>query len=284
LSRAGHHQPQYADVLGQFAETYHLEMLLDLERTTPIFRALDKVIKPETVFCELGCGTGLFSIYAAAKCRKVYAVERDPKMADVSRANIEKSEFKDKITLIEADALEVALPEKTDVIYCEMMSTWCVEEPQIRVVNRARKDLLAPDGVIIPERIVNTAEICNFGYSLKGVSIRAATPLFTGSRKAHTLSESLACHDLDFYEMVSENLNFSITIKALVDGIANSVRCHSLVQFARGIAFSGSDSLMPPLLVPLQEDTAVEAGKTYTLTGKLEPRSSIQEINLHLTK
>src|SRR5262245_52195623 len=104
MSRIDHHQPHYTDQLGQFKKSYHLEMIADQSRTSAIFRALRRVLRPETHFCELGCGSGIFSIFAARHAKKVYAIEIDPETARIAAANVAAAPFADRINLIKGDA------------------------------------------------------------------------------------------------------------------------------------------------------------------------------------
>src|SRR4051812_27250434 len=103
MSRIDHHRPHYPDQLGQFNKSYHLEMVADRSRTSAIFRSLSQVLHSETVFCDLGCGSGIFSIFAARHARKVYAIEIDPETARVAAASIAASPYIDRIELIEGD-------------------------------------------------------------------------------------------------------------------------------------------------------------------------------------
>src|SRR5437764_1501484 len=110
-TRIEHHRPCYPDLYGQFRKAYHLEMISDRARTEALREGLLQALRPEMTFCELGCGTGLFSIFAAGRCRKVYAVEQDPHMVAVAQRNFEACRHASRIELIAADALEVKLPD-----------------------------------------------------------------------------------------------------------------------------------------------------------------------------
>jgi ubiquinone/menaquinone biosynthesis C-methylase UbiE len=60
-----------------------------------IFEKLE--LKAEMVFADLGCGTGFFSIPAARRVKKVFALDIAQEMLDILRENIKK----EKITNIE---------------------------------------------------------------------------------------------------------------------------------------------------------------------------------------
>ena len=97
--RVDHHRPQFPDLIGQFKHSYHLELISDRIRTAAMFHALDQSLDESSVFCELGCGTGIFSIYAAQRCKRVIAVEIDPKIAAVARNNIQQLNLQDRIVV-----------------------------------------------------------------------------------------------------------------------------------------------------------------------------------------
>jgi predicted RNA methylase len=123
MSRIAHHRPDFPDASGFFKKSYHLEMVTDPARTEGVFRALRHALRPSDVFCELGCGTAIFSIFAAERCRKVYAVEMDAKMVEIAASNIAKSRFADRIQLIDGNALDVELPggDRVAAIFSEMI-------------------------------------------------------------------------------------------------------------------------------------------------------------------
>lgn len=275
MSRIDHHQPHYPDQLGQFKKSYHLEMVADRSRTSAIFRALNQVLRPETLFCELGCGSGIFSIFAARCAKKVYAVEIDPETARVAAANIAASPFADRIELIEGDARAVELPERVDIIFCEMMSIWAIEEPQVPVFNSTFPRMLKPGGLFLPQRIINLVEVGFYNFRFEDVEIRAATPLFAGISPAVLMTESRVANQLDFTALVSPDLSCEVELPVLAEGLANCARLTSIVQIGPGIVFSGSDSLMPPTVVPLEEDILVRPGDRLLLQASAKAQSDL---------
>ena len=218
---------------------------------------------PDDVFCELGCGTGIFSAYAAEFCHEVYSIELDPSIAAIAAANFFASRFRDKIHLIEDDAMTAVLPlgMRATVIFAEMMSIWTVDEPQVIVINRARDDILAPGGTVIPGRIVNVVELGYFPFTVRGVELRSALPLFTGIDGPALLTERRTARVLDFRNAVPLDLGATVELDAIMNGRINCAVLHSYVEFAPGVIFSGTDSLMPPTVIPLQADVDVKAGE-----------------------
>jgi len=275
MSRIDHHQPHYPEQLGQFKKSYHLEMVADQSRTSAIFRALHQVLRPDTLFCELGCGSGIFSIFAARHAKKVYAVEIDPETARIASANIAAAPFADRVELIQGDAREVELPEKVDIIFCEMMSIWAIEEPQVPVFNSTHARMLKPGGLFLPQTIVNLVEVGFYNFRFEDVEIRAATPLFAGITPPAVMTESRVASQLDFSTPVSSDLSCEVELPVVAEGCVNCARLTSIVQMGPGIVFSGSDSLMPPTVVPLEEDIRVRPGDRVVFQASVQTQSDL---------
>lgn len=261
MGRTKYNRPDYKDGVGGFDPSYHYEMVSDQERVGQIKKALACTLTPDMTFCELGCGTGIFSLHAAKTVKKVYAVEYDKATAEFAKKNFGKSPFKDKIELIEANALEVVLPEKVDVIFAEMLSTALIHEPQVPVINHMRQ-FLKPNGFIIPYRIVNIAELVNVDFVFDDVEIRTCFYEFTGIKKPRLMSLSHNYFTADFVKKVPMEVKHTYKTAALIDGIINAVRLTSIVCLAEGVNFYSTDSLMPPVIIPLKNDVDANWGDT----------------------
>lgn len=275
-SRLAHHTPNYQHATGNFDLAYHLEMLKDQERVSRIQLALDEVLEPDYIHCELGIGTGVFSIYAASKCRKVYAVERDPAIFAFAKKNIESSGFADKIELHLADALDFKPDEKADSLLVEMMSIWCINEPQVPVMNYALQHILKADGVSIPSRIVNLIELGHYDFEVMGIPLMSSTPQFTGITAPRIMTSSTVFNSFDFNNHCSIEIEKVIGIEALLSGTINCARLSSLVQLSSNVSFYSTDSLMPLTIVPL-ESHEVKAGQSLSLRAQFTTRTSLEQ-------
>lgn len=277
MSRVAHHSPAYADLRGQLQRSYHLEMVSDRERMGAVRAALDAVLGPGDVFCEVGCGSGVFTIEAARRCTRVYAIELDEDMAEIAQENVDRAGVADRVHVVTGDAMEVELPERVDVALCEMMSIWGVEEPVVPVANRVREDLLKSGGFLLPSLIVNLVELAHYPYRYGEVSIPAVVPLFPGLPRPHVITESRRCRILDFAGPVEQDLSIDVELEAMVGGRVNAAVLRSVVQMAPAVAFSGSDSLMPPTVVPLRQELLVSAGTRLRLTAELRARGALAD-------
>jgi cyclopropane fatty-acyl-phospholipid synthase-like methyltransferase len=128
-------------------------MLRDVVRNEAYRRAIAHVVKPGNVVLDMGAGTGILSIFAAAAgARKVYAVERTD-VATVARRVVERNGHADRILVLQSDLEDVRLPEKVDVIVSEWMGGLGVDENMIAPLVMARDRWLTAGGRIVPGRV-----------------------------------------------------------------------------------------------------------------------------------
>merc|ERR1719215_1856538 len=104
---------------------------------------------------DIGCGTGMVSLFAAsAGAKKVIGIDMS---AIVERATdiVKENDLDDVITIIKGKVEEVTLPdgiEKVDIIISEWMGYCLFYETMLKTVLYARDKWLAPTGLIFPDR------------------------------------------------------------------------------------------------------------------------------------
>ena len=286
MSRTNHHNPKSDN---SFGLDYHLEMVSDQERVGQIRAAIDAHANPNHIFCELGCGTGIFSIYAAKKFKHIYAVEIDSNVLSIARENAQRLGIEDKITFVEKDALHYRLPKGVlaDVILAENMSTWMATEPQVKIANHAIAHLAHPNTKFIPQRVVNLMELANVDWNFGEIQVKSALPQFTGIKAPRIITESRAVCSVDLTQ--TNNLHLSIPkirYKALLGGEINSARIFSIVELVPKVLFFSTDSLMPITIIPIQntEPFTVEAGEEISASIEYQFNRPIDEICIKLKK
>ena len=113
---------------------------------------------------EIGCGTGVLSLFAAqAGAATVTAIE-ESKIAELAREMFQANGFGEKISLRVANSRDVALDEPVDVIIHELIGTDPLAENMLPIIADARRRLLKPGGRLIPNRI----EIAGVGFQVSG--------------------------------------------------------------------------------------------------------------------
>jgi hypothetical protein len=134
----------------------HEEMLKDKVRTESYRNAIEgnpDAFKDKVVL-DIGCGTGVLSIFAArAGAKHVYGID-NADIVHYARHIVKVNEFEDKITIIQGKVEEIELPvEKVDIIISEWMGYFLLYESMLDTVLYARdKWLVKKGGLILPDK------------------------------------------------------------------------------------------------------------------------------------
>lgn len=105
---------------------------------------------------DIGCGTGILSIFAArAGAKHVYAIE-NAEIALFAEEIIKRNKLEDKITVIKGKMEEVELPvDKVDIIISEWMGYFLLYESMLDSVLWARDKYLNKDGgKMLPDKAI----------------------------------------------------------------------------------------------------------------------------------
>ncbi|KAJ3018093.1 Protein arginine N-methyltransferase 3 [Thoreauomyces humboldtii] len=141
---------------GSYAETeIHESMLKDAVRTESYrdFAYHNKSFFKGKVVLDVGCGTGILSMFAArAGAKKVYAVDNST-IINKARRIAKENGLEGTIEFVQGKIEEVVLPVDTvDIIVSEWMGYFLLYEGMLDSVLTARDRWLAPDGVVAPSR------------------------------------------------------------------------------------------------------------------------------------
>lgn len=127
----------------------HFWMVRDPVRVTSYRRAIQRHCKDRIVI-EIGCGSGILSIFAAqAGARKVIAIE-ESRIADLAAEMFRVNGVADRIELRRANSRDVTLDERGEVLIHEILGADPFTENLLPFLEDARKRLLVPNARLIP--------------------------------------------------------------------------------------------------------------------------------------
>jgi type I protein arginine methyltransferase len=101
---------------------------------------------------DVGCGTGILSLFAAkAGAAHVYGVDMSA-MAEMAKQIVAENGYSDRVTILRGKMEEIELPvDKVDIIISEWMGYFLLYESMLDTVIWARDRYLTPDGLMFPD-------------------------------------------------------------------------------------------------------------------------------------
>lgn len=269
---------------GSLSLPYHYEMVSDRSRVGPFRQAIERVCAGKVVL-ESGTGSAILSLLAArAGATAVYTFDLDPSVAAVAEENIRRSGLSDVVHFAVKNTLDVTLADldghRPGVVIAENLSTWQVTEPQITVLNHINRELATESTVRLPTRVFNTVELAESQFVFEDiVSVRTHYFEFTGVAAPTSLSAPHAMVEVDLRRVSPTSFRLVAAIGVRQAGVLNSLRLTSPLEVFDGIMFTGSDSLMPPVVVPLPDDLPVAAGDTVEVEVAYETNTGWDEFH-----
>jgi protein arginine N-methyltransferase 3 len=159
---------------GYSVRDIHELMLRDTARTLAYrdFMYENKALFHDKVVLDIGCGTGILSMFAArAGARKVIGIDRAD-IIDKARLIVADNHLQDTITLIKSKVEEAELPvSQVDIIISEWMGYFLLYESMLPSVLFARDRYLAPGGYVFPSAAsmyIAGAELAAFKQHTQG--------------------------------------------------------------------------------------------------------------------
>uniref|UniRef100_A0A093VAW1 type I protein arginine methyltransferase n=1 Tax=Talaromyces marneffei PM1 TaxID=1077442 RepID=A0A093VAW1_TALMA len=207
----------------------HEEMLKDDVRTRSYRDAIyqNKHIFKDKVVLDVGCGTGILSMFAVrAGAKHVIGVDMSS-IIEKAREIVAVNGMADKITLLQGKMEEVNLPfPQVDIIVSEWMGYFLLYESMLDTVLYARDRYLAPGGKIFPDQAtiyvagIEDGEykddkigfwdnVYGFNYSpMKDVAL--TEPLVDTVEMKAVVTDPCAVLTLDLYTVTPADLSFKV--------------------------------------------------------------------------
>ncbi|CAH1799963.1 unnamed protein product [Owenia fusiformis] len=298
----------YVDGYSHFG--IHQEMLQDRIRTESYrdFIYANKELFKGKVVLDIGCGTGILSMFAAkAGASKVIGID----MSDIiypAMDIVRENKLDDIITLVKGRVEDVTIPvDKVDIIISEWMGYFLLFESMLDTVLYARDRWLHPGGIICPSHCslnllgVSDPDLYqrNIGYwsdvygfkmsCLRGDILQEAVEIIVRSDKIAT--QPCTIKEIDIHTCSTKELDFVSPIKltALTDTTIYSIAGYFDITFAAQQPHSKVEFSTSPKSTPthwkqtvFHLHTPVTLAKGESLEGKIvckknpkDPRSLV---------
>lgn len=144
----------------------HAVMINDKVRTSTYahFILTNPILFRDAVVLDVGCGTGILSLFAArAGARRVISVDASD-IALKAEKIVKVNGFEDIITVVRGKVESITLPEgidKVDIIISEWMGYALLYESMLDSVLVARDRFLKPGGVMAPSECKMVLGLCD---------------------------------------------------------------------------------------------------------------------------
>ncbi|KAM9301705.1 protein arginine N-methyltransferase 3 [Gastrophryne carolinensis] len=292
----------------------HEEMLKDALRTESYqnFMYQNGDIFKDKVVLDVGCGTGILSMFAAkAGAKKVIGVDQSEilyQAMDIIRLN----KLEDRITLIKGRMEEIDLPvEKVDIIISEWMGYFLLFESMLDSVIYAKDKYLAAGGAVYPDRCtISLVALCDqerhaeklafwddvYGFNMSCMKKAVLPEAVVEVVKPETIiSQPFIIKDIDCQLTSVRDLDFSSDLSLAVtrNGVCTALAgyfdvffgkdCHMPVSFSTGPTSTKTHWKQTVFL--LEKPMDIKAGDN--LSGRItvrknrkDPRSLIITLSL----
>lgn len=247
---------------------YHFDLIKDYERLSAFWQAISEYDGDNELAYDLGCGSGILSYFLSHYFKEVISVEIDSAAFACARENLDGF---DNVTVLVGDALEFNFDKKADLIVCEMMDTALIDEEEVPVLNQAKK-FLKPHGKIIPQGVINSAELVNMEREYVHWDENAKYEVF---------SDAIMYSEFNFLDDIDPNFEANLSFKVKKDGKINGLKITTFTKLTDDIICGPTPMLNPPLLIPF-DAKSVKGNEYINVNLKYIMGNGIESIKTYI--
>ena len=267
--------------------TAYGKMMIDRVRTGAYCQALALAVKPGDLVVDLGAGAGILTLYACRLgARLVHSIEPNDAI-QVAREVVQANGFSQQVAFHQAMSLQVELPEPCDVLVTDPRGVLPLYQQAIPTIIDARRRLLKPGGVLIPQQdmiwaaLVEAPDIYDENYdnawrsANDGFDLEAARNRTINNFHKHYLELSQLLSDpmrwllLDFRIIERASARGRVQFEVKRSGTAHGFALWFDSELIDGVSISNCPGqprlIYGQLFFPFQEPLSVLPNQTITV-------------------
>ena len=274
----------------------HYGYLADRVKRERYQATIDKLVGPEHVVLDLGCGSGMLGLMALrAGAKRVLFVEEGA-VIEIARRTIAEADLDERAEFFQENSYKLELPELADIILCDHVGYFGFDYDILGMLADAKKRLLKPDGIIVPAVIeLNLApvesEACRKlvsqwrDGSVAGdyawvTTIAANTKHAVNVEGSDLLAEPVTFASLELGDDAADfftwQVDFACVRDATFDGLVGWFDCvlHDDIRMTNGP--QENDNLdRSQAFLPLEEPISLKAGQRLEATIMARPHDHV---------
>lgn len=147
----------YNRAIRQVVPRWHFAMVNDQERVAAFDRALAQAVGPDSIVLDIGSGSGLLALVAAAHgARLVVSCEGLAPVAEIAELIVRRNGLAGRVRICNKWSTElqvgVDIPEPADVLVTEIVDCGLLGEGVLPTLEHASQHLLRPGAKFVPQR------------------------------------------------------------------------------------------------------------------------------------